>query len=173
MNSDQRDPKSRVGGVYQTYLEYDPHKFPSPTVPAQDIVSPMMEQMLAWGSMRELTEEELARAVKLDPEQFKNLGMNLDMMKALLEEKKRKILATYETQTVLRSAKRRFHKTARNIPEDGELSQDLRDFYKQAVDGEQLYDLERLWYRVDDDASPLARHLVVTMAVLGLSLIHI
>ena len=167
MNSDQQNRKSGVGGVYQTYLGYNPQKFPSPTQPAQDIVSPMMEQMLAWGSMRELTEEELARAVRLDPEQFKNLGMSLDMVKALLEEKRRKILSTYETKTVLRSAKRRFHKTARNTPDMKTLDKNLRDFYKQAVDGEQLYDLERLWYRIDDDTSPMARHLVVTMSMLG------
>ena len=168
MNSKEHLPnKSGVGGVYQTYLGYDPQKFPSPTQPAQDFVSPMMEQMMAWGSMRQLTEEELAKAIKLDPEQFKNLGPSLDMVKAMLLEKKRKILATYETQTVLRTAKQRFHKKARNAPDLHSLNENIRDFYKQAVQEEQLYDLERLWYRVDDDTSPLARHLVVTMSHLA------
>ena len=89
--------KENIGGIFQTYMKYDPVRFPSPTQPPPDFVSPLMNQMLARGSMRELTEEELARAVHLDPEQFKNLGPSIDMMQAILEDRKRKILATYET----------------------------------------------------------------------------
>ena len=90
----------KTGGVLHTYLKYEPQKFPSPTTPPPDMVSPLMNQMLAYGSMRELTDEELARAIKLDPSQFQNLGPSLDMIKAMLEERKRKILETYETKTV-------------------------------------------------------------------------
>ncbi|MFT5300430.1 MAG: hypothetical protein ACI87E_003851 [Mariniblastus sp.] len=149
------DPK-KIGGVVQTYMKYDPVKFPSPTQPPPDFVSPMMEQMLAHGSMRQLTEEEMARAVKLDPEQFKNLGPSLDMMQKLLEERKQKILERYETQTVERKARKHFHGLAKNGPApEGEL----KDFFQEAVSQEQLYDLERLYYSVGDDADPLAQHL--------------
>ena len=97
--------KKDIGGIVHSYIKYDPIKFPSPTQPPPDMVTPMMNQMMAYGSMRELTEEELARAVKISPEQFKNLGPSLDMMKAMLEDRKRKILETYETDSVQKLAK--------------------------------------------------------------------
>ena len=108
--------KKQIGGVVQTYMKYDPVKFPSPTQPPPDLVTPMMNQMLTYGSVRELTEEELARAVRLSPEQFKNLGPTLDMIQIMLEERKRKILETYETKTVERKARKSFHKLAKNGP---------------------------------------------------------
>lgn len=148
--------KKNIGGIIQTYMKYDPVKFPSPTQPPPDFVSPLMNQMLAYGSMRELTEEELARAVRLDPEQFKNLGPSIDMMRAILEERKRKILETYETKTVERLARKNFHKHAKNGPQ---LPEQMQDFFREAIVQEQLYDLERLYYRVGDDTDPLAQHL--------------
>ena len=56
--------------------------------------------MLAYGDMRELTEEELARAVQLDPSQIAGLGPSLEALMEMLRERKRKILATYETERV-------------------------------------------------------------------------
>ena len=109
------------------------------------------------GSSRELTEEELARAVKLDPEQFKNLGPGIDQMQKILEERKRKILATYETKSVAKKARKFFHKSAKSTPE---LPTEMRSFFKEAVEQEQLYDLERMYYRVNDDTDPLAQHLL-------------
>ena len=50
--------------------------------------------------MRELTDEELARAIRLDPSQIAGLGPSLDALMAMLEERKRKILAKYETESV-------------------------------------------------------------------------
>ena len=94
-NSDRSDsgPKrSKLGGIVHTYQKYDPKKFPSPTAPPPDFVSPMMEHMLMYGSIRQLTEEELARAVHLDPSQFAQLGPSIDMIQAILEDRKRKIL---------------------------------------------------------------------------------
>ena len=165
--------KKKIGGVVQTYMKYDPVKFPSPTQPPPDFVSPMMNQMMAYGSMRELTEEELARAVRLDPEQFKNLGPSLEMMKNVLEERKRKILATYETKTVQIKARQNFHKHAKNAPE---IPTEMREFHREAIQQEQLYDLERLYYQVGDDTDPLAQHFaqsIARLAVKYLSLIHI
>lgn len=154
----------KIGGVVHTYLKYEPQKFPSPTQPPPDFVSPLMNQMLAYGSMRELTDEELARAVHLDPEQFKNLGPSLDVIKAMLEERKRKILETYETKSVKNRAKKDFQKAAKN---SGPIPKESKVMFQEAVHREQLYDLERLWYRQNDDASPFARSLVQLMAILA------
>lgn len=52
--------KRPVGGVIHTYQRFDPTKLPSPTQPPPDLVSPAFEHMLMYGSMRELTDEELA-----------------------------------------------------------------------------------------------------------------
>ena len=155
--------KKKIGGVLHTYTKYDPMKFPSPTQPMPDMVSPLMDQMMAYGTPRQLTEEELANAIKLDPEQFKNLGPSLDMIKALLEDRKRKILETYETKTVLEKAKKDFRKKAKQQT----IPKELRAAYKEAVNREQLYDLENLWYRVNDDGSELAAHMMSLMGKLG------
>ena len=152
------------GGVIHTYLKYQPQKFPSPTAPQPDMVSPLMNQMLAYGSMRELTDEEMARAIRLDPSQFQNLGPSLDMIKALLEERKRKILETYETKTVTQQAKKDFKKAAKSGQRPPEQ---LQQAFSTAVHEEQLFDLEKIWYQTNDDASPWARKLVQLMAVLA------
>ncbi len=156
--------KEKIGGIIQTYMKYDPVKFPSPTQPPPDFVSPMMEQMLMYGSMRELTDEELARAVRLDPEQFKNFGPPLDMIKAMLEERKRKILETYETRSVQKQARKHFHKHAKNAPKIPPL---IQQEYREAVNQEQLFDLEQLYYLVGDDTDPLAQHLAQAISRLA------
>src|SRR5262245_2854115 len=97
--------RKTLGGVIHTYQRYDPKRFPSPTQPPADMVSPAFEHMLAYGSLRELTDEELANAVRLDPSQIAGLGMTLDALKAALEERKRKILQTYETDAVQKEAR--------------------------------------------------------------------
>ena len=66
--------RDQLGGIIHTYQKYDPAEFPSPTAPPPDLVSPAFEHLLQYGSMRHLTEEELARAVKIDPRQIIGLG---------------------------------------------------------------------------------------------------
>jgi uncharacterized protein with von Willebrand factor type A (vWA) domain len=124
----------------------------------------MMNQMMAYGSMRELTEEELMRAVKLDPEQFKNLGPSIDMMMATLLERKRKILETYETRTVQNLAKKSFRKKAKSCPP---AEAKMKEAVQEAVEREQLYDLELLSYEVGNDADPLAVFLFGLMGRLA------
>ena len=159
--------KKNIGGIVQTYIKYDPMKFPSPTQPPPDFVTPLMEQMLTFGSRRQLTEEELARAVRLDPSQFKNLGPGIEQIQKMLEERKRRILATYETKTVVKKAKKAFHKLAKNQPEGQSIPERLSEFYKEAIQQEQLYDLERIYYDVGDDSSPLSQYILQLMARLG------
>src|SRR3954464_10878187 len=100
--------RETLGGVIHTYQKYDPARFPSPTQPPPDLVSPALEHMLMFGEHRELTEEELARAVRLDPNQIAGLGPSIDALIAMLEERKRKILARYETRTVEQRAHQSF-----------------------------------------------------------------
>lgn len=155
--------KVKIGGVLHTYTKYDPLKFPSPTQPAPDVVSPLMNQMMAYGSPRQLSAEELANAIRLDPDQFKNLGPSLDMIKALLEDRRKKILETYETKSVQEEAKRVFRKKAKQVS----VPKDLRSAYKEAVNREQLYDLENIWYGINDDGSDLAMQVMNLMSKLG------
>ena len=154
----------RIGGVLHTYLKFDPQNFPSPTQPPPDLVSPLMDQFMAYGNSRELTAEELAKAIRIDPSQFKNFGPSLDMVKAMLEERRRKILETYESRSVQQKARKRFHKTAKRGPQPKDRH---RDAFRDAIQQEQLYELERLWYRQDNDHSEMSRHLVVLIEQLG------
>lgn len=149
----------RPGGIIHSYQKYDPTQFPSPTEPPPDIVGPAFEHAMMYGSYRELTEEELARAIRLDPSQIAGLGPSLEMLRAMLEERKRKILETYETQTVQKKARKAFHNTAKNTSVPREHEKQLR----HAVNSEQPYELERLWYRIGDDNSSTARGLLAIM----------
>ena len=159
--------KKNIGGIVQTYIKYDPMKFPSPTQPPPDFVTPLMDQMLTYGTRRQLTEEELARAVRLDPEQFKNLGPGIDQMKKMLEERKRRILKTYETKSVVKQARKVFHKHAKKRPQDQPLPDHLKEIYREAIQQEQLYDLERIYYDVGDDTSPLSQFILQLLSRLS------
>ncbi len=155
--------KPHVGGVIHTYQKYDPRHFPSPTQPPPDVVSGAMEHLLAYGSLRELTDEELARAVHIDPRQIAGLGPSLDALMELLRERKRKILATYETDGVQAEAAKQYREFGRKVrPTSG-----MKKKFDRAFEEEQLHDLERLWYTVGDDRSPLARQLVQLVQRLG------
>jgi hypothetical protein len=138
-----------TGGIIHTYQKYDPQHFPSPTQPPPDVVSPALEHMMLFGGLRELSEEELARAVRLDPSQIAGLGPSLDALIALLRERKRKILEKYETDTVQEAAARQYHGLGGNIA----APRKLRASYQRAYADEQLYLLERIWYATGDDVA--------------------
>jgi uncharacterized protein with von Willebrand factor type A (vWA) domain len=152
-----------IGGIIHTYQRYDPKNLPSPTQPPPDLVSGAMEHMLAHGSMRELTDEELARAIHLDPSQIAGLGPSLEALMELLRERKRKILETYETKRAKQEAASRFHELAQSMRPPAKLD----ERFSEAVREEQLYDIERLWYRAGDERSPFARQLVQLIDRLG------
>ena len=134
--------RDQLGGVIHTYQRYDPVRFPSPTAPPPDMVSTALEHMLYFGNTRELTEEELARAVKIDPSQIQGLGPSLDALIAMLLERKRKILQTYESDTVQQLARQRYHQLAEQIKPPNKY----RPAFRRAVRAEQIVDLEELWY---------------------------
>ena len=146
----------RPGGVIHSYQKYDPVQFPSPTQPPPDLVSPAFEQALMYGKYRELTEEELANAVRLDASQIVGLGPSLDMLRAMLEERKRKILETYETRGVQKKARKSFHNASKNL----RVPKKLEPTYRRAINQEQPYLMESLWYQAGDDAGELARGIL-------------
>src|SRR5438552_16115840 len=102
--------RDRLGGIIHTYQKYDPVEFPSPTAPPPDMVSPAFEHLLFYGNTRRLTPEELARAVRIDPRQIKGFGPSIEALMEMLRERKRKILATYETGPAETAAHRHFPK---------------------------------------------------------------
>jgi len=146
----------RIGGIIHSYQKYDPASFPSPTQPPPDLVTPAFEHAMMYGDYRELTEEELARAIRLDPSQIQGLGPSLDMLRAMLEERKRKILATYETRGVEKKARKGLAGAAKNT----KVPKEHQKRYETAVREEQAYDVERLWYRAGDDNGEFARGLM-------------
>lgn len=153
----RRDSKNyRPGGIIHAYQKYDPTQFPPPTQPPPDLVSPAFEQALMYGQYRELSEEELARAVRLDPSQIAGLGPSLDMLRAMLEDRKRKILEAYETQTVEKKARRSYEKAAKNL----KVPREMEAAYRRAITQQQPYLIEHLWYRTGDDNGSLARGLL-------------
>ena len=137
----------RPGGVIHAYQKYDPAQFPPPSQPPPDLVTPAFEQALMYGNYRELTEEELARAIRFDPSQIAGMGPSLDMLRAMLEERKRKILETYETRQVQKKARSAFQKSAKQLRVPREMDQ----VYRRAIAQEQPFLLEHLWYRTGDD----------------------
>jgi uncharacterized protein with von Willebrand factor type A (vWA) domain len=143
---------SPYGGVIHAYQKYDPNNFPSPTQPPPDFVSPAFEHALAYGDFREFTEEELARAIHLDPSQISGLGPTLDQLRETLEQRRRKILETYETSSVEKRARKALAKAAKGLA----VPPQLRDRFERAVREEQPYEIERMWYRAGNDQSPFA-----------------
>lgn len=156
-------PTHTPGGIVHTYQKYDPVHFPSPTAPPPDLVSPMFEHMLEYGDADEFTDEQLANAIRLDPSQLAGLGPSINALKEMLLERKRKILATYETTHAQKLAAGSFRDAAQGLKPPPKLA----DKFHKAVRNEQLYDLEQLFFRVGDDRDPFAMGLVLASARLG------
>lgn len=156
VHSRKLEMNRRHGGIIHAYQKFDPANFPSPTQPPPDLVSPAFEHALMYGDFRELSEEELARAIRLDPSQISGLGPSLEMLRAMLEERKRKILETYETRAVEKTACKGLTQAAKTVP----IPKDMRPRYERAIREEQPYEIERLWYRAGDDNGPLAKGLL-------------
>ena len=155
--------RDTLGGIIHTYQKYDPTHFPSPTAPPPDMVSPAFEHLLFYGNTRRLTEEELARAVHLDPSQIAGLGPSLEALMAMLRERKRRILETYETGQAQNEARQDFHGRAEKMKPPSKITR----AFQQAVREEQLHDLEQLWYRAGDEHGPFARQLLQLVETLG------
>ncbi len=151
------------GGIIHTYQKYDPVLLPGPSQPPPDMVSSAFEHALMYGKMRKLTPEELARAVKLDPSQIQGFGPSLDAIKAMLEERKRRILAKYETKSVVKKAAKELAGESRAVKPPKKLA----DRYSKAIKQMQIYDLERLWYAADHEYPAFANQLLHVMQAMG------
>ncbi|HEY4759988.1 MAG TPA: hypothetical protein VIH42_05350, partial [Thermoguttaceae bacterium] len=84
------------------------------------------------------------------------LGPSLEAIMEMLRQRKQKILQTYESQRVEQAADRRYHEFAGKMQPPPRL----KERFNKALQEEQLYDLERLWYQTDDERSQFARQLV-------------
>lgn len=156
-------PPRHSGGIIHTYQQYDPAAIPPPSAASPDLISPVFEHLLEWGSMRELSEEELARAIRLDPGQFAGLGPSLDSLIRMLQERKQKILSTWETDSVQKKADRRVADAAREARPPGQFS---KPFWN-ALKSQQIYALENLWYRAERTAPDFAARLTGLIDVIG------
>ena len=146
------------------YQKYNPVEFPSPRAePPPDLVSNAFEHALAYGSYRELTEEELARAIELDPSQIAGLGPSLDALRAMLEERKRKILETYQVDGLDKKAANRYEKLARRTRPPSKL----QGIYERAIRQSQLYVLEQIWYQADRSDPDFAQSILKVMESLS------
>lgn len=151
------------GGIIHVYQGYDPVNLPGPMRPPPDVASAAFEHLLAYGSTRRLTPEELARAVRIDPSQIRGLGPSLEALIAMLEERKRKILARFDPTPAVGDAGRRYDANVRQAapPER------LRNRFEKDARAGQLRDLEALWYAVGDERSPFATQLLRIVQALG------
>jgi len=156
------DDSPALGGVIHTYQKYDPQRFPIPRPDAPDMVTPAFEHMLAHGNMREWTEEELAEAIELDPSQIAGLGPSIGSLLAMLEERKRKILATYETDSARKLADAAYKQNAGAMKPPSAL----KNAFAHATKHEQIRDLERIWFR-SDETTAFGRGLVKLIEHLG------
>jgi uncharacterized protein with von Willebrand factor type A (vWA) domain len=162
--NDMNEPKPRSsGGIIHTYQKYDPKKFPSPTEPAPDVVSAAFDHMLMYGNRRQLTEEELANAIKLDPGQFAGLGPSIDAVMEMLEDRKQRILETYETDTVQGEAYATYRNTGQNL----RVPKSFKKKFRRAFDDEQIYQLEQIWYRSEREDRGFASGVLHLMEDLG------
>ncbi len=151
------------GGIIHTYQKYDPGKFPSPSVAPPDLVSPVFEHMLQFGSMREFSEEEIANAIKLDPGQFAGLGPSLDQMIKILEERKERVLAKYETDSVQKKVAKKYSQAAQGARPPGKQDK----AFNRAVRDEQIYQLENIWYQAERADPRFASQVLHLMDTLG------
>ena len=155
--------RDTLGGVVHTYQKYDPARIPPPRPPEADLVSPLMEHLLEYGDVEDLTDEQLANAIELDPDQIGRLGPSLDSLRRKLEEARRKILERFETDAVRKKARAAFRDAARRASPPPRH----REGFERAVREEQLRRLERLWYAQEDDQSPFAAQLAGLIERLG------
>lgn len=157
------EKRTNRGGIVHTYQKFDPARFPSPSEEAPDLVSPVFEHMLQFGSMREFSEEEIANAIKLDPGQFAGLGPSLDQLIKMLEERRQKLLQTYETDSVQKKVEKKFRKDATTTRPTGKQQK----AFNRAVRDEQIYQLEHLWYQAERSDPKFASGLLRVMESLG------
>ena len=164
MSSDH-DTSRRQGGIIHSYLGFDPVKFPPPSAsPSDAVTDAAMDHLMYYGNYRSLTDEELANAVEIDPSQISGLGPSIDSLIALLEERKRKILETYDPAPALVDAQDDYVEAVASIDPPTDL---MRQVFDRAVGMDSIPALESLWYQVGGERSPLGTDLMRLISNLG------
>jgi len=155
--------RDALGGIVHSYQRYDPARIPSPRPSDVDLVSPAMEHLLEFGELDDLTPEQLAGAVLLDPEQIRGFGPSIESLRRMLEARKRKILEHWDAAGARKRARTAFREAAAKVKPPAKH----KEIFHRAVREEQLRLLERLWYAQDDDQSRFGADLVGLVDRLG------
>ncbi len=161
--SNKDHPSRPLGGLIHAYQKFDPKRFPSPSQPEPDIASAAFDHMMRFGSLRRLTPEELANAIMLDPSQIAGLGPSLESLIEMLEERKRKILETYETSEAIKEAEKEYMDAAMQA----RVPKRFQKPFMRIIRDQQIRDLERLWYGVERSDPPFAADLLNITERLG------
>ena len=111
-----------------------------------------MDHLMHYGSYRSLTDEELVNVIEIDPSQISGLGPSIDSLIALLEERKRKILETYDPSPALVDAQDDYVEAVASIDPPTDL---MKQVFDRAVGMDSIPALESLWYQVGGERSPL------------------
>ncbi|HZW10254.1 MAG TPA: hypothetical protein VFF69_10160 [Phycisphaerales bacterium] len=158
-------PPRTPGGIVHSYLGYDPKRFPSPSAPAgAGLTDAAMEHLMRYGSYRPLTDEDLADAIELDPSQIAGLGPSIDALIAMLEERKRRILGTFDPAPAMSAASRAYLEAGAALkPQDPGTAAQLR----KALAAGSIPDLERVWYRAEREGGDLAGRVMALIEALG------
>lgn len=161
-NAGDTAPAKHAGGVIHAYQQYDPKAFPSPTAPAGsgDASSAIMDHLLAYGDLEELTEEQMANAIRLDPSMFPSLGPSLASLKRILLERKAKLLSTYSLDQTLLDADKAWDKAAKKASPPSKMPDKLRKSFDRAVEQRALDEIADVYDRLGDDQSPFAQDLM-------------
>ena len=155
----------RLGGIVHSYLGYDPKRFPPPSMPVGGgMADAAFEHLLFYGSQEPLTEEQLANAIEIDPSQIAGFGPSIHALIAMLEERKRRILETYDDEPAQRDAYAAFVDASTAIETD---SPALREQLDRLMRLQSIPELERLWYQVDRQGGPLAAQIMRLIGTLS------
>ena len=156
--SSESDAKRPLGGIVHSYLGYDPKRFPPPSAPGgEGMANSALDHLLHYGSQRPLTEAELAEAIEIDPSQISGFGPSIEALIAMLEERKRRILETYDVAPAQNDAYATFVDASSDIEITSPKMQEQLD---RLVRLQSIPELERLWYQVERQDGPLATKLM-------------
>ena len=139
------DPRSALGGIVHTYRGYDPIRFPPPNREPGEGLAGLGDRMLASGSRRRFTPEELADAIRIPPEAIAGLGPSIDALIAKLEERRRRILEHWNPAPTEHDAAARVDDAARPFIEDDRLPEAFRTRLAREIRERQIRGLEQLW----------------------------
>ena len=136
-----RPDKRPLGGIVHTYRGYDPVRFPPPTAPPGDSLGALGDRLLATGSRRRFTPEELAEAIRIPPEAIAGLGPSIDALLAELEARRDRILDVWNPSPTVEEAGEIVDERASTFFDDQTLPLGFRDRFAREVRERQIHGL--------------------------------